>query len=146
MSVHYQGLQFRLGEDIEMLREAVRQFAAAEIAPRAASIDRDNLFPADLWPKLGKWACWASRWKKNMAARPWVTWPIVSQWRKSAAHRHLSDFPMVRTQTSASTRSGGTQPKSKRTIPAAVVQWRMGRRAGHVRAERRRLGRGEHER
>jgi isovaleryl-CoA dehydrogenase len=47
------GLRFALGEDVEMLRASVRAFAAAEIAPRAAEIDRSNQFPADLWPKLG---------------------------------------------------------------------------------------------
>jgi len=47
------GLNFDLGEDIDMLRDSVAQFAAREIAPRAAQIDRDNEFPSDLWKKFG---------------------------------------------------------------------------------------------
>jgi len=50
---HLPGLAFALGETIDMLRDTVQQFAADEIAPRAAAIDRDNLFPPDLWKKLG---------------------------------------------------------------------------------------------
>jgi len=46
-------LRFDHGEAIEMLRDSVRNFAAKEIAPRAAEIDRSNEFPADLWRKLG---------------------------------------------------------------------------------------------
>src|SRR5262252_8800529 len=47
------GLDFALGDTVDMLREQVADFAAAEIAPRAAEIDRSNSFPMDLWPKLG---------------------------------------------------------------------------------------------
>jgi isovaleryl-CoA dehydrogenase len=50
----WQGLNFDLGETAAMLRDTVRSFSDAEIAPRAAEIDHSNKFPRDLWPKLGK--------------------------------------------------------------------------------------------
>ena len=46
-------MNFNLGEDIDALRETVKRFAAEEIAPRAAEIDRLNSFPEDLWEKMG---------------------------------------------------------------------------------------------
>ena len=51
--MHIPSLNFHLGETIEALRDTVQAFAANEIAPRAADVDLDNLFPADLWKKLG---------------------------------------------------------------------------------------------
>jgi isovaleryl-CoA dehydrogenase len=53
MTNQMRGLDFDLGETADLLRDQVESFAADEIAPRAATIDRDNEFPADLWRKLG---------------------------------------------------------------------------------------------
>ncbi|MCS5516801.1 acyl-CoA dehydrogenase family protein [Pseudomonas qingdaonensis] len=51
--MRYPTLNFALGETIDMLRDQVQAFVAAELAPRAAQIDQDNLFPADMWRKFG---------------------------------------------------------------------------------------------
>ena len=53
MAMEYSFLRFAHGETIDLLRDAVRDFAAREIAPRAAQIDASNQFPPDLWKKLG---------------------------------------------------------------------------------------------
>ncbi len=50
---HVPALAFDLGDDIALMRDTIQSFAAQEIAPRAAAIDRDNQFPPDLWKKLG---------------------------------------------------------------------------------------------
>ena len=47
-------LDFDLGEDVELLRHTVREFAANEIAPLAEAVDRDSQFPNELWPRLGE--------------------------------------------------------------------------------------------
>ncbi len=52
--INLPGLIFDLGEDIALLRDAVQQFTAAEITPRAGEIDRSDEFPMDLWRKFGE--------------------------------------------------------------------------------------------
>ena len=49
----FRGLDFDLGDTVDALRDQVANFSADEIAPRAAAIDKDNEFPADLWRKFG---------------------------------------------------------------------------------------------
>jgi isovaleryl-CoA dehydrogenase len=48
------GLNFQLGEDIDALRDAVREFAQAEIAPLAHDTDKNDQFPMHLWRKMGE--------------------------------------------------------------------------------------------
>lgn len=49
----FPSLNFNLGEEVDMLRDSVKAFSDAEIAPRAAEIDQTNEFPMDLWRKMG---------------------------------------------------------------------------------------------
>jgi isovaleryl-CoA dehydrogenase len=52
--MHNPSLNFDLGDTIDLLRDAVYNFAQSEIAPMAVDIDRSNEFPNQLWPKLGE--------------------------------------------------------------------------------------------
>lgn len=54
MNTAYPTLNFGLGEDIDMLRDHVYNFAQTEIAPLAEKADEDNAFPNQLWPKMGE--------------------------------------------------------------------------------------------
>ncbi len=53
MSSHFPELDFALGEDVDLLRTHVREFARKEIEPLAERVDQDNAFPQELWRKLG---------------------------------------------------------------------------------------------
>ena len=53
VSANLPGLNFQLGDDIDPLRDEVRDFAQSEIAPRAAETDHSDQFPMDLWRKMG---------------------------------------------------------------------------------------------
>lgn len=53
ISAAYPTLNFGLGEDINMLREHVYNFAQKEIAPIAEKADVNNSFPNHLWTQFG---------------------------------------------------------------------------------------------
>lgn len=50
----YPTLNFDLGETADMIRDTVQGFAQNEIAPLAAEIDRTDVFPRQLLPKMGE--------------------------------------------------------------------------------------------
>ena len=49
----FPSLNFNLGETADQLRASVRGFTADQISPLAAEVDKSNVFPRALWPKLG---------------------------------------------------------------------------------------------
>jgi isovaleryl-CoA dehydrogenase len=53
MGLRMPNLDFGLGETADLIRGQAEEFASREIAPRAAKIDAENDFPADLWKKMG---------------------------------------------------------------------------------------------
>ena len=140
------GLSFPLGEEIDVLRDTVRRFAAEKIAPRAAEIDRDNTSRATCGRSSARWACSASRPRRATAAPAWAISPTASRWRRSAAPRPRSACPTARTPISASTRSrrNGTEEQKRSYLPKLISR-RACRRAGDER-DRRGLRRGRHAR
>ncbi len=70
------GLNFQLDDTVQMLRQAVQQFAEQEIAPRAREIDLTNQFPRDLWPKLGELGFLELRSMKNTGVPIWAILPM----------------------------------------------------------------------
>ena len=46
-------MHFDLGEDVNALRDSVHRWAQDRVKPLAGQIDRDNMFPADLWREMG---------------------------------------------------------------------------------------------
>jgi isovaleryl-CoA dehydrogenase len=70
---------FDLGESADMIRESARAFSEKEIAPHAAQIDRDNLFPRELWPKLGALGLHGITAPEEYGGLSWGSWPFIAK-------------------------------------------------------------------
>ncbi len=118
----YPSLNFALGETIDMLRDQVRGFVAAELQPRAAQIDQDNQFPMDMWRKFGEMGLLGITVDEEYGGfGAWATWPTSWPWKRSAGPRRRSACPMARIPTCASTRSSATATPNRR--PATCRPW-----------------------
>ena len=105
---------FDLGESAAMIRDSARSFAEKEIAPRAAAIDRDNLFPRDLWPKMGALGLHGITAPEEYGGLGlgYLEHCVAMEEVSRAAAR--SGSPTARIRISASTRSSATATTSRR--------------------------------
>src|SRR3978361_2112271 len=104
---------FGLGDDVDMLRRSVSEFAQDRIAPRADEIDRSNEFPRDLWPEMGALGLHGLPLGAG-GGRGRATSRTAWLWRRCRGHPPRSVFPTARTRISASTNFAATARPSRR--------------------------------
>jgi isovaleryl-CoA dehydrogenase len=116
------GLDFDLGPEIDMLRQSVRGFTDAEIAPRAGEIDRKDEFPRDLWPKMGalgllgitveeEWGGAGMGYLAHVVAMEEVSWGSGAVGLSYGAHSNLCVNQI---------RRAGTPAQKRRYLPKLI--------------------------
>ena len=132
------GIQFDLGDDIAMLREALQQFVAREIAPRAAEIDRSNHFPMDLWRKLGELGVLGITVEEEFGGTNMGYLAHIVAMEEISPRLGLGRTVLWRAfQPVREPDPAQRQRSAEGALPAEARRGRARRRAGHERAERR---------
>lgn len=99
MNTAYPTLNFGLGEDIDMLRDQVYQFAQNEIAPLAEKQMPTISFQTSYGPSWATWVCLASQYLNNMVVQTWAILHIPLQWKKLVVPQRASVLATARTLT-----------------------------------------------
>jgi len=105
-------MDFELTDEQQLIRDAVREFAAAEVTPIAAELDRDHRFPYELLPKLAEMNLMGMPYpeKEGGAGADYVSYVIAVEELSRAcastgiilsAHTSLATWPIFKFGTEA---------------------------------------------
>ena len=105
-------MDFELTDEQQLIRDAVREFAAAEVAPIAAELDRDHRFPYELLPRLADMNLMGMPYpeKEGGAGADYVSYVIAVEELSRAcastgiilsAHTSLATWPIFKFGTEA---------------------------------------------
>ncbi len=105
-------MDFELTDEQELVRETVREFAEAELAPVAAEVDRDHRFPEEVLPKMAGMNLMGMPYPEEYggAGTDYVSYMIALEEVARAcattsvimtAHTTLATFPIYRFGTKA---------------------------------------------
>ncbi|MGD0240746.1 MAG: acyl-CoA dehydrogenase [Streptosporangiaceae bacterium] len=105
-------MDFELTDEQQLIRDAVREFAEAEVAPIAAELDRDHRFPSELLPKLAEMNLMGMPYpeKEGGAGADYLSYVIVVEELSRAcastgvilsAHTSLATWPIFKFGTEA---------------------------------------------
>jgi butyryl-CoA dehydrogenase len=105
-------MDFELTDEQQLIRDAVREFAEAEVTPIAAELDRDHRFPYELLPKLAEMNLMGMPYpeKEGGAGADYVSYVIAIEEISRAcastgiilsAHTSLATWPVYKFGTEA---------------------------------------------
>jgi butyryl-CoA dehydrogenase len=121
-------MDFELSDEQQLIREAVREFAEAELVPIAAELDRDHRFPREILPKLAELNLMGMPYPEKMggAGADYVSYVIAIEEISRAcastgiilsAHTSLATWPIYKF---------GTQAQQDRYLPDMASGRRLG--------------------
>ena len=115
-------MHFELTPDQRELQETIREFAQREIAPRAEALDRDGVFPVDLFLRLGEMGVTAIPFSKDMGGMGLGVFDAVLALEEIArADQSLAVSAMVSMATGLTVARFGTEEQKQRWLPDIIA-------------------------
>jgi short/branched chain acyl-CoA dehydrogenase len=119
-------LNFDLTPDQIALQERVREFAQAEVAPRAEQLDREAVFPTDLFQKLGELGVMSIPFSEELGGMGLGVFESALAIEEIArADQSLAVSAMVSIATGLTVARFGSEQQKQQWLPDIVAGRRM---------------------